>query len=237
MKAFVVFRRELVGTFLSPIAWVVAIVLAIAMARFFETNALVQTKATLEGVYASTIGLYFLAIPALTMGTLSQEFRTGTIEILATDPVRDVDIVLGKFLGVLVFFMTSMLPLPLFYILLRVVGGEPEIGPVLTGMLGILLAGSFCIAIGIFTSAMTSQQLIAYLLAALVIFFYRQVGEAEPLDIPDVVRRVFGYLSMHNHFQPVIRGRIALSDLVYFVGTTALFLFLATRVLEARRWA
>lgn len=237
MKALVVFRKELMGTFLSPIAWTVAIVLAVAMARFFQVNALVQTKATLEGVYASTIGLYFLAIPALTMGTLSQEFRTGTIEILATDPVRDVEIVVGKFLGVLVFFAVSMLPLPVFYALMKLAGGNPEPGPVWTGMLGLLLAGSLCISIGIFTSALTSQQLIAYLLAALVIFFYRQVGEAEPLDIPDGIRRVFGYLSMHNHFQPVIRGRIAISDLFYFAGTTALFLFLATRVLEARRWA
>lgn len=237
MKALVIFRRELVGTFFSPIAWIVAIVLSVVMARFFELHALLQTRASLEGVYASTVGLYFLAIPALTMGTIAQEYRTGTIEVLATDPVRDAEIVLGKYLGVVAFFLLSLLPLAAFYAMLRVAGGEPDPGPVLSGFFGIFLAGCLCIAVGLFTSALTSHQLVAYLLAALFIFAFKQMGEAEPLEIPELLRAIFGYVGMHSHLIGLIRGRIAIDDLFYFAGTTVLFLFLATRVLEARRWA
>ena len=237
MKALVIFRRELIGYFLSPIAWIVAIVLSLVMARMFELYALLQTKATLEGVYTFTVGLYFLAIPALTMGALSQEYKMGTIEVLATDPVRDVEIVIGKYLGVVAFFLVSLLPLPIFYALLRFGGGQPDLGPVVSGFLGIVLMGSLCIAIGIFTSATTTHQLVAYLLAALIITFFKQVGDAEPFEIPEFLRNIFGYLSMHNHLVGFIRGRIGADDVVYFLGTNVLFLFLATRVLEARRWA
>lgn len=237
MKSFVIFRRELMGYFLSPVAWVVAVVAALMMARFFENFAMFRRTATLDGVYFSVANWLFLIMPALTMGSLASEFRNGTIEVLATDPVSDYQIVLGKFMGVLAFFAFCLVPLPVFYGLLRFVGGSPDIGPVISGLGSLLLAGSLCAAIGIFASALSAQQVVAYLIAALLLFALRQVGETEPLDIPDWLRSVFGYLSLPNHLVGLMRGKIALNDVIYFVSTTALFLFLATRILEARRWA
>lgn len=237
MKTFVIFRRELIGYFLSPIAWVVAVVSALFMARFFENSVIFNRTATLAGVYANiNYWIVSLMMPALTMGSVAAEFRNGTIEVLATDPVRDFEIILGKFFGVLTFFAFCLIPIPIFYVLLRLAGGNPDLGPALSGLAALFLAGGLAAAIGIFASALTQQQIVAFLVSALILFALRQVGETEALDIWDWVRRAFAYLSMPNHFIPLLRGRVATNDVTYFVGTTALFLFLATRVLEARRW-
>jgi len=237
VKAFVIFRRELMGYFLSPIAWVVAVVTAIVMARFFENFSLLRSRATLEGVFGASAYWLFLTIPALTMGSLASEFRNGTIEVLATDPVKDWEIILGKFFGTLAYFVFCLIPLPVFYFILRYLGGSPDTGPIITGSLALLLGGAFSIAIGIFASSLTSQQIVSYLVAALILFVLRQVGETEPLDIPDWLRSAFGYLSMPKHLAGMIHGRIGSDDIIYFVATTVLFLFLATRILESRRWA
>lgn len=237
MKSLVIFRRELIGFFLSPIAWVVAVATAIVLARFFENFSLLRSRATLEGVYAASSYWFFLTIPALTMGSLASEFRSGTIEMLATDPVKDWEIVAGKFCGTLSYFLFCLIPIPIFYFVLRALGGVPDWGPVMSGALGLVLAGSLSIAIGIFASSLTSQQIVAYLVAALILFVLRTTGEAEPLDIPDWLRSVLGYLSVQRHLAGLFNGRIASDDIVYFVSTSGLFLYLATRILEARRWA
>lgn len=237
MKTFVILRRELIGYFLSPVAWVVAVVCALFMARFFQNSALMSRTAALTGVFANTsYWLIFLAMPALTMGSIASEFRNGTIEMLATDPVRDFEIVLGKFFGVLIFFLFCLLPLTVFYLLIRMGGGDPDLGPMLSGAFGLLLEGALAASIGIFASALTAQQIVAFLVSSLVLFVLRQVGETEALEIPEWTRRLFGYISVTNHFTPLLRGRIATNDIIYFVSTTSLFLFLATRVLESRRW-
>ncbi|MBI3817970.1 MAG: ABC transporter permease [Planctomycetes bacterium] len=237
MKTIIILRRELIGYFLSPIAWVVAVVSALFMARFFENSAVFSRSANLSGVYVNTAyWLVSVMMPALTMGSIASEFRNGTIEMLATDPVRDVEIVLGKFFGVVAFFVFCLLPLPVFYVLLRVSGGNPDIGPVLSGFGAMILEGALAAAIGIFASALSGQQIVAFLVSALILFTLRTLGATEGMEIPEWLRRCFAYVSMPSHFYPLLRGRIATNDIIYFLSTTVLFLFLATRVLESRRW-
>ncbi|MBL8695510.1 MAG: ABC transporter permease [Planctomycetes bacterium] len=237
MKVWVVLRRELIGHFLSPIAWVVAVMFAIASAFFFEIHTLGRTVASLGSVYESTWWVFIVAFPALTMGTLAAEFRNGTIETLATDPVRDGDIVLGKFFGVMAFFVVSLLPLLFFWGLLRWAGGNPDPGPLLSGLFGMLLAGGLCAAIGIFSSSITSNQTIAFGVAFLMLLVLRLSDIPQPIELPTWLRVTLDYIDLPAHLRGFYRGRIALDDLIYFLSSTALFLFLSTRFLESRRWA
>ncbi len=237
MKTFIVFRRELMGYFLSPIAWVVIVAFSIATAVYFELVGLGRNTASLVPVYNLSALMFTIAFPALTMGSLAGEFRNGTLEMLATDPVRDVEIVLGKFLAVVSFFSAALLPLLFYYLLFRMAGAQPDAGPVWSGLLGMLLCGSLCAAVGLFASSLTSSHTIAFVLAFLAILVLRLVGSSQPLELPAWLTGILEYLSIQRHLVGLLRGRIASDDIVYFLSTTALFLFLSTRILEARRWA
>jgi gliding motility-associated transport system permease protein len=236
VKTFVIFRRELIGYFLSPLAWVVAIAFSLLLGLFFYFFGLKSTEATLAPVYNASVYAFILAFPALTMGSLAGEFRSGTFEVLATDPVRDVEIVAGKFLGVMAFFAVLLVPLPLYFVLYRVAGARPDAGPVVSGLVGMLLTGALCASIGLFASSLTSNQTVAFVMGFLALLVLRLIG-TEVLELPEAVSRVLAYMSMPRHLSGLLRGRISSEDVIYFVSTTALFLFLSTRVLEARRWA
>jgi len=237
MKTLVIFRKELISIFLSRVAWVVAVLFALATAIFFERSGLHGTEATLGGTFLAASTIFVVAFPALTMGSIADEMASGTIETLATDPVRDAEIVLGKFFAVLAFFTLLLAPLPLYYLLLRSVGARPDLGPVLSGLAGLWLAGGLCAAVGIFASALTSDHLIGFVVAFLILLVFRVIGAASTIELPEAVAKTLVHVSLPYHLVPMIRGHVALEDLVFFVSTTALFLFLATRCLEARRWA
>lgn len=237
MKSLVIFRKELIGYFLSPIAWIVAVSFALVAAAFFVREGLYATHATLDLVYSRCTFAFVVTFPALTMGALAGEFRTGTIETLATDPVRDSEIVLGKYLGVMAFFAMLVSPLVLFYALLRFGGATPDPGPVVSGLVGILLAGSLCAAVGLFASALSSNQVLAFVVAFLILLVLRLLGSAEAIELPPEVSKALVHVSFPPHLSDFLRGLVTLEDVTYFVSTTALFLFLATRVLESRRWA
>jgi ABC-2 type transport system permease protein len=201
-------------------------------------------------VYDWVVYLLAFMAPLLSMRLLAEERRTGTLELLLTSPVRDWELVLGKWLGALLFFVaiTAFLLVHLAILVhfqntnqvinllgLSVSIGNLDFGPALTGYLGVMLVAAALLALGLLCSGLTQNQVLAAFLAVAVSVFLVLVllgAVFLPVPLIDIAQ----YLGMYEHFVPFNQGRIGLRDLVYFATLTAGALFLTTRVLESRRW-
>jgi ABC-2 type transport system permease protein len=181
---------------------------------------------------AKLLVLLFAAV--LTMRLIAEERKLGTWELLLTAPIRDGEIVLGKFAGSLATLMLMLVP-TLYYPLLLIYFGDPDFGPMATSYLGLLLLAAAALAVGIFASSLSSNQLIAAVLAGGILFALWFLGAASTL-LPEAPGRFLAYLSPAYHFPDFMRGIIDTRALVFFVSLTALFLYLATRLVEADRW-
>jgi ABC-2 type transport system permease protein len=168
------------------------------------------------------------------MRLLSEEYRTGTIETLMTAPVTDAQVILGKFIGSMAFYVFMLLPTGI-YVLLLLALGRPDLGVVAASYVGLLAMGCEFVALGLFCSALTRNQIIAGVLALvglLVLWVVGAVGER----MTGPLRSILTYLGTAQHVQPFELGRIAFRDLFYFFSMTCFWLFLSVRTLESKRW-
>lgn len=231
-------QREIGAYFLSPIAYVVLAIFLFASGLAFALGTFSPGgEASLRSLFEFWMILILVfVLPMLTMRLFSEEFRMGTIETLLTVPITEREVVLGKFLGAVVVYGIFIGTLLLFPILLAMFG---NLDPLLLvcNYLGLILLGGLYIAVGLFFSAMTKHQIIAVLLSfvllALLTFAFQ--GLSQKIEI-GWLRVLFQQLSIQTHFGDFVRGVVDLNRVVFFLTTTALFLFLTVKRLEMRRW-
>lgn len=230
-------RRELASLFCSPIGYVVLALFALGSSLVFYVGFAPGNHATMRVTYGGVVWLLVFLAPAISMRLLSEELSRGTIERLMTSPVNDTQVVLGKWLAALGFFAVLLLPL-LAHVAVLEVTADPDLGPIVTGWFGLLLVGGLYLAIGTFASAATENQIIAFLLTVFVIcgltFLLYFLPEAE--FVPPRVRSAMFYANVNRRFEGFNKGLLDVRNVVYFISTTALFLFLAVKLLESRRW-
>lgn len=227
--------KELRSYFVSPVAYVIVAFWLIATGFFFWRSVDITNEASLRNVFSVVTILLLLITPALTMRLLAEESRTGTLELLLTAPVRDWSVVLGKFLGALGLYVT-MIGLTLLYpILLMMLGGNPDWGPIWSGYLGLILMGMAFLAVGLFASALTSNQMVSAVIAfviLLILFVIGQITGGVSAALSDFLTK----FSMTDRFDPFMRGIVDLKDIIFFLTFTAVFLFLTVQVVEGRRY-
>ncbi len=226
-----------IGTYLSsPMAYIVsAIFIALSGASF--TTYLAQTSysdTSIRGFLETGQLLILLFSALLTMRLISEERKLGTWELLLTAPVREYEIVLGKFFSCLLV-LAGMLILTLYFPLLLLIFGDPDIGPILTSYLGLFLLGSASVAIGIFASSLTPNQIVSAVVAGGILFGLWFLGMVGSL-IPEPLGEILSYFSLSDHFPGFVRGVVDTRDLVYYLSVTAVFLFLSVRSIETERW-
>lgn len=230
-------QKELRSYFVSPIAYAVAAILISVSAAFqwsqlaFGVN---QLQANLLGLFGPMqIVLVFLA-PAITMRLFAEEQSSGTLELLFTHPVREWEIVIGKYLAALGLFL-AIVVLTMWNVVLLFIFGEPDVGPLVTGYIGMIFTGAAFLAVGLMTSTFTRSQIVAWVVAIGILLLMLLLPQIATLAGPpvDVIVRYMGY-SEHN--TALIRGLLELRDVVYYLSFIALFLFLTERSLETRRW-
>ena len=226
-----------IGTYLSsPMAYIVsAIFIALSGASF--TTYLAQTSysdTSIRGFLETGQLLILLFSALLTMRLISEERKLGTWELLLTAPVREYEIVLGKFFSCLLV-LAGMLILTLYFPLLLMIFGDPDIGPILTSYLGLFLLGSAAVAIGIFASSLTPNQIVSAVVAGGILFGLWFLGMVGSL-IPEPLGEILSYFSLSEHFPGFVRGVVDTRDLVYYLSVTAVFLFLSVRSIETERW-
>lgn len=219
----------------NPMAYIVGLIF-LAVTGFFFVLDLGNPfpEASLSNFYQGATIILILLAPALTMRLLAEEQKLGTIELLLTSPVRDWEVIIGKYLASLVFLL-SMFVLTLYYPLLLFYFADPDPGPIYSGYLGLVLYGSASLSIGILTSTLTSNQIVAFVVSAgvlLLLFFANTGAEAVGGFWATLVNEV----GMRSHFTDFDRGVIDTKHIFYFLSVTAFFLFLSIRALESRRW-
>lgn len=229
-----IFRRELRSYFNSPVAYVVIVVFLAIVGWFFSSNLFLMNIATMRVVFELVPLVFLFFIPAITMRLLAEEQKTGTIELLTTRPVRDSEIVLGKFLAAWVLVAITLLPTVLYVIILASLG-PLDIGPVVTGYLGLLLMAAVYIGIGIVASSLTENQIVAFIISFLIILALFLLNKVL-IYVPQGLASTLEFLGVDYHFSNIARGVIDSRNLIYFASLIGFSLLLATVSLERRKW-
>lgn len=236
MRTLYITQRELKNYFTSATAYiVVTLFLLIAGGLFWlDYFQAATTELSMRSFFGQAPFFMAFFVPAVTMGLLSEERRSGTLEMLMTLPVRDVEVVLGKFFAALglvavVLLVTFSYPITLAGL------GALEWGPVIGGYLGLLLLGATYAGVGVMVSSWTKDQIISILLSFFFCFLLFILGA-----LANVSSGWFGdflrFLSTSSHFENIARGVIDLRDLLYYLSVAALGITVATVTLSARRW-
>jgi len=235
-KALAIARKETQSYFVSPIAYVVALVF-VSLTGYFFVDAMssdIFPEASVNSYTGRSIFILALVGPLLTMKLLAEEQKLGTIELLLTSPVRDWEVILGKFLASLAIF-GSALALTLVYVAFLFAFGNPDLGPIVTAYVGLFLFGAGALAVGLFTSALTSNQIVAAILSYGVLTLLTIIHLAAD-QVDGAMATLLNELSMVSQFEDFTRGILNLRSVIYYLSMVVVFLFLAVRALEFRRW-
>ncbi|MEW6351408.1 MAG: ABC transporter permease subunit [Thermodesulfobacteriota bacterium] len=250
---YAVFHKEVANFFVSPIAYVVAVMFLVISGFFFWSNISLMSfysmKAAQNPMLAERITMtnfvtrpliqnmaivLLFVIPLLTMRLFAEERRSGCIELLLTYPISDTGILVGKFLATLLLFL-AMMAGTCTYPLIMASLGSPDWGPLVSGVLGLFLMAAGFVALGMFISSLTENQIVAGAITfgtALMFWVMSWIATFTGETTAEVIRQ----FSLLEHLDTFTKGVISLSDVTYFVWFTAFFLFLTLRSLEANRW-
>jgi len=234
-----ILKKELNSFFGSPIAYLVIGVFLVVNGLFLwvfkdNFNILNAGYADLNSFFYLAPWLFLFLVPAITMKSFADEFNIGTIEILKTKPITNWQIVLGKFLACLLLIVIALLPTLTYVYTIKELGnpkGNLDTGSLLGSYFGLLFLASAYTAIGLFTSTLSKNQIVAFILGIVISFFmfYGFDAIADLLTNSNYYVRYFGF---NEHFKSISRGVIDTRDLVYFVSITFLFLFITKTRLE-----
>ncbi len=232
-------KRELGAYFVSPVAYAIIAAFLIFSNLLFMLY-LNQREATLRGWAGTMIFLAIFIAPMITMRVLSEEKQTGTIELLLTSPIRDWELVIGKFLAALGVWIV-ILALTLAYVIILRIFGNPDMVPIATSYLALVLFGAASLSIGVLTSAFSPNQIIAVFTAffiMLVLWIASFLGQL-PLTggSNNALANILSYMSIYDHTNDMVKGVLDSKDILYYLSVTIGCLFLSTRAIEARRWS
>jgi ABC-2 type transport system permease protein len=233
-NVWAVATRELRSYFLSPLAYVI-IALFVALAGYLFALILANGRqASLSGLVQNVSVLYLFIVPAISMRLLAEEQRTGTVELLLTNPVQEWEIVTGKYLASILLVLV-MLGLTLLFPLFLFIFGSPDAGPMISGYLGIFLQAAAFLSVGLWASSLTQNQIVAALIsfaALLVLWLSDSLGQF----LGGTVGQIVSYVSVINHFQEFPQGVIESKDVIYYLTLVAAGIVLSTLSLQSRRY-
>ena len=246
-------QKELKGYFASPIAYVVIGLYALmfgfffySLVSFFDRQSMQMmamgggappvniNEQLIRPVFLNAMVIFLFVLPMITMRTYSEEKRSGTIELLLTAPLTDLQIITGKFLGAMGLY-AAMLAVTLIHLGLLYWAGSPEWIPIATTYLGLLLMGGCFISIGLLISSLTKNQIVA-VMATFTVFLMLWVINWIASFMGPTAQAVLNYMSITDHLDDFTRGVIDTKHLVYYVSFIAFGLFLTARSVDTERW-
>jgi len=237
-------RREYKLYFISPVAYVVAFLFLLILGYFFfqgmasaiQQAAFQPYAPAVQMVISPMVTLLLFTIPAITMRLISEEARMGTLELLLTAPVKDWELVIGKWLGGFLFMLTLLAATWIFPIALNFMV-EPGIdqGILLSGYLGLILMVSSLVAVGVGISALFTNQIAAFFVSLAVVLVFWLV-RPESSTTGGLGTEIMTYMNFIDHYLNFYRGIIDTSDVIYYLSLTAVGIFLGSISLEIRRW-
>ena len=244
-------QREVNAYFASPIAYVLIGFFALLFGWFFyvplaffiqqssqmgmnPTQALNINQMLVGPTLMNTTVIMLFLFPLITMRTYAEEKRSGTIELLLTSPVTDVEIIIGKFLGAMLLY-AAMLAVTMLHMAILFIFGNPEWKPIATGYLGLLLMGGCFLSLGLFISSLTKNQIVAAM-ATFAVFLMLWVINWISTFVGPTTQTVLQYLSLTEHFDDFAKGVIDTKHVIYYLSFMAFGLFLTAKSVDSERW-
>lgn len=237
--------RELRAYFFSPLAYVILTFFLLVnggvfllIVSFLNDPRAGGSATPLKLFFGDTFFFWLILLfvtPILTMRLLSEERRSGTIEMLMTAPVSEAQVVTAKYLAALAFYVFLWLP-TLAYVAIVATYGEVDWGPIASGYLGVAGIGAVFLAVGLFGSSFTKNQVVAAISTFAMLIFFFAVAFLDSLVTNDALKEVLSYVNLLDHMDDFGKGIVDSRRLVYYLSTVVLFLFLTSRALEAKKW-
>lgn len=228
-----IFKKEFRDYFVSPIAYIVISIFLLITGWFFFSTFFLYNQAVLRNFFSLLPIMFSFVIPAVTMRLLSEELSIGSYETLLTMPVTIVDIIIGKFLASVVFIAAMLFPTVLYPITVSFLG-QLDMGPVIGGYFGAVLLGGAFSAIGIFASALTRNQIIAFIIGMVLCFTLTLINKML-FFFPSSVLGVINYLGADYHFQNISRGILDTRDVIYFISVMFVGLYGTNLALQEKK--
>ena len=233
---WIIAKRELQSFFDSLIAYIM-IILFLGFSGFFTwlygNDIFIVGQANLQTFFNIAFWTLFFFTPAITMRMLAEEKKTGTIELLLTKAVSDRQVVLGKFIACMLLIVISLVFTIPYYVTIANIGNVDH-GAVWCGYLGLILMSAAYISIGLFTSSITNNQIVAFLLALFIGLFFHVIFNVLSYNFNGILGQTFYYLSLTTHFESLARGVIDTKDLLYFFSIVAMSIILSEMSLAKR---
>jgi ABC-2 type transport system permease protein len=232
----IIAKKEFKSYFISPIAYVfITVFLVISNFLFFQ-GFFLNNQADMRGYFSLLPWIFLFFVPAVTMRSWSEEKKGRTLELLLTWPVSDLEVVIGKFLAAFAFLAVAIFASVTIPITIMTLG-TPDMGPIIGGYLGALLMGAAYLAIGLWISSHTENQIIAFIVGVVVTFILFIISNPFVLmAVPHWMAPVLDYVGLGNHFESIERGVIDSRDILYYLSIVGFFLFLNVQSLGSRKW-
>ena len=221
--------------FNSPMAYIFLVIFTIINGYFFTRTFFLFNQSDMRSLFNIIPLVYLFFIPAVTMSLIAREKNLGTMEVISTLPLKDLDFVAGKFLAALSLVLAGLLVSMVHFFTLTQVGTNIDYGAVFTGYLGLALAGAVYSAVGTFASSLTDNQVVAFIIGIFIVLIFFLMDKML-MFVPVALTGIIQYLSVDYHLSNISRGVIDSRNLIYFASVVGLFLFMTVRTLEIRRW-
>ncbi len=243
---FALIKKEINSFFNSLIGYIVLIVFLLTISLFLwvftdsDLNILQNGYANLDPLFIITPWVYLFLIPAVTMRLFAEEKKTGTLELLVTKPLTELQIIVAKYLAGVVIVILSIAPTLVYYVTVYVLGltpGNLDSGAIWGSYIGLLLLGAAYVAIGVFASSLTDNQVVAFIVALFMcLFTYIGFEKIAALFQLGKFSSLIDSLGINAHYLSMSRGVVDTSDLVYFFSIIIFFIVITRTIIESRKW-
>jgi ABC-2 type transport system permease protein len=237
-----VFQRELSQYFNQPLGFIfIDVFLLVTGFFFFELfQFFIAEQASLRNLFELLPWVYLFFVPAISMRLLAEDKKIGTVEVLMTLPLRDWEVVMAKYIAAFIFLSVSLLltfPLVMVVAKSATPGITLDYGPIIGGYLAAILMGGAFLAVGIFFSSTTDNQIVAFILSVVTMAIFLLIGIPNVAKFfPSILQRFVLNISLVSHFYSVERGVIDTRDMLYYLSVIFIFLFATIRMVESRKW-
>ena len=230
-----IYMKEMKSYFNTPMAYIFLVIFAVINGYFFTRTFFLFNQSDMRSLFNIIPLVYIFFIPAVTMSLIASEKNLGTMEVMSTLPLKDMDFVLGKFLSALSLIVIGLLITLIHFLTLTQVGTNVDYGAVFTGYLGLALAGAVYSSVGTFASSLTDNQVVAFIIGIFIVIIFFLMDKML-MFVPVSLTGLIQFLSVDYHLSNISSGVIDSRNLIYFSSVTGFFLFMTVRVLEIRRW-
>ena len=230
-----IYFKEMRSYFNSPMAYIFLVIFTVINGYFFTRTFFLFNQSDMRSLFNIIPLVYLFFIPAITMSLIAREKNLGTMEVISTLPLKDLDFVAGKFLAALSLVLVGLLITLVHFFTLIQVGTNIDYGAVFTGYLGLALAGAVYSSVGTFASSVTDNQVVAFIIGIFIVIIFFLMDKML-MFVPVSLTGIIQYLSVDYHLSNISRGVIDSRNLIYFASVVSFFLFMTVRVLEIRKW-